>query len=217
MKKSILVLAVSFMTASAAFAADLSLEQNRADLGECSGVAKLVKTSNGKAEIRIQGVRRCSNLTLQMKLDRNDQGEYSVTIPMDLGKEADVQLASNSGATSTRLNVSTAQVENAPELTAGAFAQMPNCQGFARFNASYNNPATIVFQNVKNCNRFSIVSVNGRPFDYDKKLQDQGATWGGSFTLPASAIQYGHNRVKVAIEGPMNKDHFVLVFDSYQH
>jgi hypothetical protein len=217
MKQSILVLAVSFMAASAAFAADLSLEQNSADLGACDGVAKLVKTANGKAEIRIKGVRRCSNLTLQMKLDRNAQGEYAVTIPMELGKDADVQLASNSGTTSTHLNVTTAEIETAPELFSGAARDLQNCQGLVRFSAGYSSPATVVFQNVKNCNRFTVVSVNGRPFDYQKKLQDQGQTWGGSFTLPAAAMQYGRNRVKVTLEGPMNKDSFVLVFDSYQH
>jgi hypothetical protein len=216
MKKSILVLAVSFMATSAAFAADLSLEQNKADLGACDGTAKLVRTSDGKAEIRIKDVRRCSNITLQMKLDRNDQGEYSVTIPMNLGKEADIQLSSNSGTTSTHLNVSTTEVETAPELFSGATRDLQNCLGLVRFSAGYSSPATVVFQNVKNCNHFTIVSVNGHAFDYQKKLQDQGATWGGSFTLPAAAMQYGRNRVKVAVEGPMNKDSFLLVFDSYQ-
>jgi hypothetical protein len=216
MKKSILFLAVSVMSASAAFAADLSLDQNRADLGACDGMAKLVKTSDGKAEIRISGVRRCSNLTLQMKLERNSQGEFSIKLPMNMGTEADVQLSSNSGSNSTHLNVSTTEMETAPELFANGRRDLQNCIGSVRFDASYYKPATVVFDNVKNCNHFSIVSVDGHPFDYDKKLQDQGTTWGGSFTLPASAIHYGHNRVKISVAGPMNKDQFVLVFDSYQ-
>jgi hypothetical protein len=217
MKKLSLVLALSFLTASAAFAADLSLEQNTADLGACDGVAKLVKTAEGKAEIRIKNVRRCSNLSLQMKLERSkESGEYSISLPMNLDQDAVLQLSSNSGSTSSRLSVSTAEPETAPEVFTGDSYQLRNCFGSVRFFSGHSGPASLMFQGVKNCNRLKVVSVNGRPFSYEKSLQDQGQFWGGSFTLPASALQYGHNRVKVSVEGPMNADQFMLVFDSYQ-
>jgi hypothetical protein len=205
------------MSASAVFATALSLDQDKADLGACDGMAKLVKTSDGKAELRISGVRRCSNMTIQMKLDRNSQGEYAIKLPLDLGKDADVQLSSNTGSTSAQLHVSTTEMETAPELYASGRHELLNCIGSVRFEASYSKPATMRFENVKNCSHFSIVSVNGHSFEYDKKLQDQGTSWGGSFTLPATAIHYGHNRVKISLEGPMNKDQFILVFDSYQN
>lgn len=214
MKKSILVLAISLLSASAALAADLSLEQNTADLGACDGVAKLVKTSDGHAEIRIQNVRRCSNVTLQMKLDRKSQGEYSITLPVNLGKEADLQLSSNSGSTSTRLSVSTVEVENAPELFAGQSRDLKNCLGNIRFS-DQGYRQYLSFENVKNCNHFKVVSVNGRPFAYETSLHDMGPSWGGSISLPVAAIQNGRNRVKISVEGPMNQDQFILVFDKY--
>jgi hypothetical protein len=216
MKKSAFVLAISFVCATEAFATDLTLEQSTADLGACAGVAKLVKTSDGKAEIHIQDVRRCSNLTLQMKLNRKESGEYTISLPMNLGQDAGLQLSSNSGSTSARLNVSTVEADNAPEIFVGETHDLNNCLGSVRFFSTFSTPPSMIFQNVKNCNRISIVSVNGRPFSYEKKLQDQGQYWGGSYTLPASSFQYGRNHVKVSLDGPMNHDQFVLVFDYHQ-
>lgn len=216
MKTSILVLAISMISASSSFAADLSLEQTSADLGACDGVAKLVKTADGQAEIRIKGVRRCSNVTLQMKLERKDQGEYSITLPVNLGKEADLQLSSNSGQTSSRLSVSTIEAETAPVLLSGQYRTLNNCLGNIRLSPQSNYAQPFVtLENVKNCNRFKVVSVNGHSFSFEQKLSDMGQFWGGSITLPRSAIQYGENRVKISVEGPMNKDQFVLVFTSY--
>jgi hypothetical protein len=203
------------MSASIASAADLTLDQNTADLGACNGTAKLVKTSDGKAELRISGVRRCSNMTLQMKLDHSDANEFNIALPLSLGKDADVQLTSNSGTTSAHLLVNTNDVDNSPEVVPNTTLQLRNCFGTMKFNSSSSVAPTMVFKDVKNCTRFKIVSVNGRPFSYSMNLQVETYSRGGSFTLPSSAYQYGRNKVKVLVEGPLNDDQFVLNFYSY--
>jgi hypothetical protein len=60
----------------------------------------------------------------------------------------------------------------------------------------------LVFRKVKDCSNFDILKANGETLaNYSsKKLQDQGALRGGSFTLPKKLIATGMNYIKVNLK-----------------
>jgi hypothetical protein len=74
------------------------------------------------------------------------------------------------------------------------------CGGFLRTTIR-NGQANLVFQNVRACSNFDILSKNGQFAEYSsKKIPGPNGDRSGSFTLPKKVISYGFNFVKVIVK-----------------
>lgn len=87
-------------------------------------------------------------------------------------------------------------------MDANDYASLPSCGGVIQTKIS--NDATqlnLVFSNVSQCSNFDIVSANGSKVNYpNQKLQGQNQARSGSFTIPASMIDYGSNTIRVLLQ-----------------
>lgn len=82
------------------------------------------------------------------------------------------------------------------------YASLPSCGGVVQTKISnYNTQLNLIFSNVSQCSNFDIVGANGQRVNYpNQKLQGQNQARYGSFTIPATLIDYGTNQIRISLQ-----------------
>jgi hypothetical protein len=206
-----------------------------ATLPDCGGVVQ-TKISNGATQLNLvfSDVVNCSNFDIlrangsttsytEKKLGGADRARSgSFTIPADLidygNNTITVRIQSNSKKTYDTVIVKVRQVSSEDSgrrgsvtMSSNDYASLDACEGTVETKVS-NGQLNVVFKNVRNCSNFEIVSANGDAYDgKEYKLQGSDQNRSGSFTIPAKAIEWGFNKVRMRLQSNSKKTSDTIV------
>lgn len=90
-------------------------------------------------------------------------------------------------------------------LSIGQTKSLGSCGGTIEATESAQGSGeqvNLVFRQVKDCSNFDILKANGETLNNysSKKLQEQGSSRGGSYTIPKKLIADGMNYIKVNLK-----------------
>lgn len=74
-----------------------------------------------------------------------------------------------------------------------------SCGGSVEAKIDSNGAVNVVFRDVANCSGFELLSNDGQPLNYQKDLDVQGGSYGGSRSIPKKFVDEGHNGITARV------------------